>query len=189
MAEENQDSTEEIKELTIQEPGGKNPLLIVVLLLNTIVMGAVAFMQWQNFQKTSTQPDIRDLVDQRISESVGEDGEVQPEDKLGLKAEEDGKLLPLDGFTANLAQGDGPRRFVRLNAVLKFSLNSQEEEFKARKPQIRDSIISILNAKRPSDLLKREGKEYLKEEIKAAINTYLVDGKVIDVFYVGFQIN
>lgn len=188
MAEENKPE-EEIKELTIQEPGGKNPLLLVVLLLNTIVMGGVGYMQFTSHQKMMTQPSVADLVDKRLNESVGEDGEVQPEDKLGLKAEEDGLLLPLDGFTANLAQGDGPRRFVRLNAVLKFSKQSQEEEFKARKPQIRDSIISILNAKRPSDLLKREGKEYLKEEIKAAINTYLVDGKVIDVFYVGFQIN
>ena len=27
------------------------------------------------------------------------------------------------------------------------------------------------------------------EEVKAAINSFLVDGKVIDVFYVSFQIN
>jgi len=79
--------------------------------------------------------------------------------------------------------------FVRLNAVLKFSSSSKSEEFEARKPQIRDTIISILNSKRPEDLLKKEGKVYLKEEIKASINSFLIDGKVVDIFYVGFQIN
>ena len=97
--------------------------------------------------------------------------------------------MPLDRFTANLAQGDGPRRFVNLNLVLKFSQDSKEEEFKARKPQIRDTIISILNSKRPEDLLKVEGKKYLKEEIKSSINAFLLDGHIMDVFYMGFQIN
>lgn len=188
MAEENTEQ-EEIKDLKLQEPGSKNPLLLIALLLNTIVMGAVGFMQYQSFQKSANEPSVKDLIKKEL-ENVGASEEgIQPEDVIGRKVEDDGLLLPLDGFTANLAQGDGPRRFVRLNTVLKFSKESKEEEFKARKPQIRDSIISILNAKRPSDLLKREGKEYLKEEIKSAINSFLVDGKVIDVFYVGFQIN
>ena len=105
------------------------------------------------------------------------------------RSSDDGILLSLDGFTANLAQDDGPRRFVRLNVVLKFSHDSEEGEFRSRRPQIRDSIISILNAKKPNDLLKREGKEYLKEEIKSSINSFLVDGKVTAIYYVGFQIN
>ena len=47
----------------------------------------------------------------------------------------------------------------------------------------------MLNAKKPEELLKREGKEYLKEEIKAAINNFMIDGHLEDIFYVGFQIN
>ena len=106
------------------------------------------------------------------------------------KADQDkGLVMPLQGFTVNLAQGDGPKRFVRMNAVLKFSKESEESEFNARKPQIRDTIITILNSKRPEDLLKREGKVYLKEEIKSQINSFLISGKVEEVYYVGFQIN
>jgi flagellar FliL protein len=98
-------------------------------------------------------------------------------------------LLPLEMFTVNLAQGDGPRRYARMEAVLKMSDDAKAAEFEARKPQIRDTIISILNTKRPEDLLKKEGKQFLKEELKAAINAFLVDGKVEDVYYIGFQIN
>ncbi len=168
--------------------GPKNPLLTVLVLLNIILMGTVAYFQFMNHKKLASQPTVADLVRSTMQEEMDK-SEDNEKVVTGEAKEEDGILFPLDGFTANLAQGDGPRRFIRLNAVLKFSKDSNEEEFKARKPQIRDGIISILNSKRPGDLLKSEGKKYLKEEIKAAINTFLVDGSVIDVFYVSFQIN
>jgi flagellar FliL protein len=101
----------------------------------------------------------------------------------------DGQMVTLDPFTVNLAQGDGPRRYLKLSTVIKFDKDFSKEELEARKPQIRDSIISIINSKRADDLLKREGKIYLKEEIKTAINSYLMSGKVLDVYYVGFHIN
>jgi flagellar FliL protein len=47
----------------------------------------------------------------------------------------------------------------------------------------------MLNAKKPEELLKKEGKEYLKEEVKTSINNFLVDGQITDIYYVGFQIN
>jgi flagellar FliL protein len=168
------------------ESGGKNPLLTVVLILNIIMMGGVAFLQFQTHKKMSSQPSMQDVVKAEMKKIEGEDDQKS---ETGEAKEQSGKLFPLDGFTANLAQGDGPRRFIRLNAVLKLSSEAKEEEYKARKPQIRDAIISILNSKRPQDLLKGQGKEYLKEEIKSSINTFLVEGKVLDVYYVGFQVN
>lgn len=168
---------------------GKNPLVAILLITNAVALGAVAFLQYKTHLRESEKPSIHDVVKAQMKElnpEVGEHGETEE----GVKKEEkDGNLLPLAGFTANLAHGDGPRRYVRLDAVLKFSKESKEEEFKTRQPQIRDVIISILNSKRPEDLLKIEGKSYLKEEIKAAINSFLIDGQVEDVYYVGFQIN
>lgn len=167
--------------------GGKNPLLTILLVVNAVLMGAIAYFQYDAHVKEANRSSISDIVKAEMREARKE---LDKEEETGeMKKEENGMLFPLTGFTANLAQGDGPRRYVRLQVVLKFSNSSNEDEFKARKPQIRDTIISILNSKRPTDLLKVEGKAYLKEEIKAAVNTFLVDGHIIDVFYVGFQIN
>ena len=166
--------------------GGKNPLLTIVMILNLALMGGVAFMQLQTHKKLTANMSEMDLIRADLAKASDE----EKEDKAAVEPKEDkGNLLPLDGFTANLAQGDGPRRFIRLNAVLKLSSDAKDDEYKARKPQIRDAIISILNAKRPEDLLKVQGKQHLKEEIKAAINTFLVEGRVLDVYYVGFQVN
>ena len=184
MAEEAETNPENLDESSGGKSGGqKNPLLTALVLINTLMIGAVGFFQYRAHQERASEPTVSDVVKAEMKKA-----ETQPEG-TGEAVEKDGILFPLDTFTANLAQGDGPRRFVRMKAVLKFSKKSSEEEFKARKPQIRDTIISTLNSKRPKDLLKAEGKEYLKEEIKSAINAFLVDGEVIDVFYVGFQIN
>lgn len=180
------------EQMEVQPPAnkvssGKNPLLTILVLLNTIMMGAIGYFQFQSHEKMKATPDIRDVVKAEMQKATGEDGAAV--EGTGQAQVDDGILFPLDGFTANLAQGDGARRFARINLVLKFSKSSNEEEFKRRKAQIRDSIITILNSKRPEDLLNVQGKGFLKEELKSSINSFLVDGSVIDVFYVSFQIN
>ena len=162
--------------------GGKNLLVTALLLINAIVLGVVGYLQYMSAEQEKTKPSVQDLVKQEMKK-------IEDETVDNTKVETEGILLPLNPFTANLAQGDGPRRYVRMNVVLKFDKTSKEAEFNSRKPQIRDSILSILNTKRPEELLKSEGKTFLKEEIKSAINSFLVDGRIIDIFYVSFQIN
>lgn len=165
---------------------GKNPLVTVLLIVNMIALGVVAFFQWKFMDMEAKRPDLTQLLKEQKAGADGEDstGEAKPTEVVKKE-----NLLPLDSFTVNLAQGEGPRRYVRLDAVLKMSDDAKVPEFEARKPQIRDTIISILNTKRAEDLLKKEGKSYLKEEIKASINSFLVDGRVEDIYYISFQIN
>lgn len=179
MAEEN-------KPGTVQESSSKNPLLILLMIVNIIGLGTVAFFQWKFMEMEAKRPDLTQLLKEKDTPVV--DGEAQGEQKP-VEVVKKENLLPLDSFTVNLAQGDGPRRYVRLDAVLKMSDDAKAPEFEARKPQIRDTIISILNTKRADDLLKKEGKSFLKEEIKNSINSFLVDGKVEDIYYISFQIN
>lgn len=170
----------------VEEGSGKNPLLTLVLVLNTLITGAATYLMYSAHQKQSSQPTVQDIVSAVKAQMTEEEKALEVK---GMAKETDGMLFPLDPFTANLAQGDGPRRYVRLSAVLKFSKDSSEGEAKSRKPQIRDTIISILNSKRPEDVLRREGKVYLKEELKSAINAYLIDGKILDIYYISFQVN
>lgn len=185
-------------------PSGKNPLLVVLVLVNTLAVLGVGFFQFQNHKKLTEVTTAADLMKQDAegghgggeaaegggehgAPAAGEHGAAAGGKESGVKA--DGLMYPIDPFTANLAQGEGPKRYIRISLVLKFTKETKKEEVDARKPQISDAIISMLNAKKPEELLKREGKEYLKEEIKAAINNFMIDGHLEDIFYVGFQIN
>ncbi|MFP5385136.1 MAG: flagellar basal body-associated protein FliL [Bacteriovoracia bacterium] len=157
------------------------------MIVNIVAMGTVAFFQWRFMEMESKRPDLTQLLKEKDAAIEGVDGAESELKNVEVVKKEN--LLPLDSFTVNLAQGEGPRRYVRLDAVLKMSDDAKAPEFEARKPQIRDTIISILNTKRPDDLLKKEGKTYLKEEIKDSINSFLVDGRVEDIYYISFQIN
>lgn len=180
MAEEN-------KPGQVPSSSGKNPLLMILMLVNIVAMSAVAYFQWRFMDMEAKRPDLTQLLKEKDLPVVAEGDAVGEAKNPDVVKKEN--LLPLDSFTANLAQGEGPKRYVRLDAVLKMSDDAKAPEFEARKPQIRDTIISILNTKRPDDLLKKEGKSFLKDEIKASINSFLVDGRVEDIYYINFQIN
>lgn len=178
---------EDTKPGEVSTPSSKNPLLMILMVVNILAMGAVAYFQWRFMEMEAKRPDLTQLLREKNTEA-SDDSEAAGEQKTADVVKKE-NLLPLDSFTVNLAQGEGPRRYVRLDAVLKMSDDAKAAEFEARKPQIRDTIISILNTKRAEDLLKKEGKSYLKEEIKASINSFLVDGRVEDIYYISFQIN
>ncbi len=179
MADDKQPSAK-----TSGSKSGGGPLVSLLLILNLLAMGTIAYFQYNQMQKLAKTPTVQQLL-----EELDKDEDTEAQRELLKQDATEGKVIPLEGFTVNLAQGDGPRRFVRLNTVLKFSNRSDETEFTSRRPQIRDTIIAILNSKRPEDLLKKEGKVFLKEEMKSAINSFLVDSDLIDIYYTGFQIN
>lgn len=177
---------------------GKNPLLIVLVLVNTLAVCGIGFFQFQNHKKLNSVTTAADVMQQQLAggehaEAGGEAAAAGEQGAAGAagasSVKNDGLMYPIDPFTANLAQGEGPKRYIRISLVLKFTKDTKKEEVDSRKPQISDAIISMLNAKKPEELLKREGKDYLKEEIKTAINNFMIDGHLEDIYYVGFQIN
>lgn len=197
MAEENKTADHEGSSAA----SGKNPLLVVLVLVNTLAVCAIGFFQFQNHKKLNSVTTAADVMQQQAAgehgaaAEGGESGSPAAAGEHGAAAgaapavKTDGLMYPIDPFTANLAQGEGPKRYIRISLVLKFTKETKKEEVDSRKPQISDAIISMLNAKKPEELLKREGKDYLKEEIKTAINNFMIDGHLEDIYYVGFQIN
>jgi flagellar FliL protein len=169
------------------QPSSKNPLLMLLMIVNIAAMGVVAYFQWRFMDMEAKRPDLTTLLREKDAPpSASEEAAGEQKTPEVVKKE---NLLPLDTFTANLAQGEGPRRYLRMDTVLKMSDDAKAPEFEARKPQIRDAILGILNTKRAEDLLNKEGKSLLKDEIKASINSFLIDGKVEDIYYISFQIN
>lgn len=166
--------------------GNQNALITIIVFINTLIIGAIGYYQFQGFKKLKTEETVKDLITLELKKRGVI---VEGESETGEAKIDEGKLFPLERFTANLAPSDGAKKYVRINLVLKFSRDSNDREFRLRKPQIIDTIITILNSKKSEDLLNKEGKEFLKEELKAAINAFLAEARIVDIFYVGFQIN
>jgi flagellar FliL protein len=184
--------------------GGKlGAMLAVVNLLLTIGIGSVVFIQ---FKKDKNKEQVSDIQTHEPAKAEGgehgggEHGEAKPAEHGEEKADEhgghgEGKAKPaetmvsLEQFTVNLSTAVGaPPKFARV--VIAVELNSSEtsQEFSQKMPQVRNAILDLFNSKRPADLQTGEGRNFLKDEIKNALNSFLVTGKVKGVYFSNFNI-
>jgi len=108
----------------------------------------------------------------------------------GKKLSAFGKMVTLDQFTVNLSTpGSATPKYVRVNISLEVPDASVEGEITQKMPQVRNTIIDLFNSKRPADLIQSEGRDYLKEEIRSALNGFMTTGKVKGVFFTNFALS
>ncbi len=173
--------------------GGKMlPILTALNLLATIGMIAVLFV---SFQRDRKKPSIED-----IAAHPAEHGSEKEGDKAGAhgggheggkeapkKTSDFGKMINLDQFVVNLSTpGSVTPKFVKVNVSIEVPGVDAEAELNSKMPQVRNVIIDLFNSKRPADLASVDGRDYLKEEIKNALNGFMVSGKVKGVFFTNF---
>ncbi len=159
--------------------GQKPVLLIALAVINMVVVGGVGFVLYQGKKKESSQPKIEDVIQ----------GEHSAQHKEATEEKEVvGKVIPLETFIVNLAGAKG-RKILKVNMELEVKGEHSLGEIDKRKAQIRDIIIIILSSKNYDEVSSREGQDGLKTEIKDTINSFLVQGKISNVFFTEFIYN
>ena len=110
--------------------------------------------------------------------------------KASKKGGDSTKMMALEQFTVNLSTpGSAAPKFVRVNIALEVPNDEAEGEVTQKMPQVRNAIIDLFNSKRPTDLGTTEGREFIKEEIKSALNGFMISGKVKGVFFTNFAVS
>ncbi len=182
--------------------GGKLVIILsVVNLLATIGMLTVLFL---SFKKEKERTAVEDIAIQTEHEDKKEGGHGEGGHGEGGEGGEHGgagggkaqvsksneRMVALDQFTVNLSTpGSNSPKFVRVNISLEVPNDDTEGEVSQKNPQIRNAIIDLFNSKKPSDLSTVDGREYLKEEIKSSLNSFLISGKVKGVFFTSFSLS
>jgi len=80
--------------------------------------------------------------------------------------------LPLETFTVNLRDAD-QERFLQVIINLEVTDNAVVDIFKKQMPAVRSHILLLLTSKTSEELIPREGKEKLSEEIATDLRTLL----------------
>jgi len=184
-------------------PAGPNKLVMILTIVNVVVslgMVGVLFMSYQRELKMAKIDDIT-LQEQAGGgeghgggdahggggDAHGGGGHGGGKEAQKKKIGDHGQMIGLDQFTVNLSTpGSIASKFARVNISLEVSGPEMEAEVTAKMPQIRNVIIDLFNSKRPTDLAAAEGRDYLKEEIRNALNSFLTAGKVKGVFFTNF---
>lgn len=193
--------------------GSKLPAILAILnLLLTIGIGAIVFIQFKKEKNKEQVSDIQVSAPAHGEEKAGEHGgghgeapkaeagghgeAAKPEEHGGggghggSAAKEAEKVISLEQFTVNLSTAVGaPPKFARVVIAVEVGSSETSVELTQKMPQVRNSIIDLFNSKRPVDLQTGEGRNFLKEEIRNALNSFLVTGKVKSIFFSNFSVS
>jgi flagellar FliL protein len=202
MAEEaKEQATEEVVEVV--EAGSNKPVMIIAI-VNLVVSLGVAGFVFYTFKKESTHPQVADISakaedEHGAGEKAGEHG-APAEGGHGAPAGEHGggggkgatyaRMVQLEGFTVNLlTAGSVTPKFARVQMTVEVAAADTEEELKQKMPQVRNTIIDLINSKKPDDVKDLEGKNHLREQVQRALNSFLLTGKVKGVYFTSFLVS
>ena len=171
--------------------GGKPVILYALVVLNMLVVAGVGVMLYMGRQKDMKNAEAIDKAAQGMVEDHEGGGHGDGHGgNHDAKEEEDfvGKMIPLETFLVNLS-GNRGNKVLKVNMELEVEGEKIAEEIDKRKPQVRDTINILLSSKTYSQLSTPEGKEFLREEIKDTVNSFLTKGKIKRVHFTEFIFN
>ena len=184
--------------------GGSNKLVMILGAVNLVLTLGIVGVLVVSFQRDRKAAQVADISAEEPHAEKAEGGHGGGEGHGGEGHGEGhgegggakkgslnfGKMIPLEQFTVNLSTpGTVNPKFVRVNIALEVPNADTESEITQKMPQVRNTIIDLFNSKRSSDLATAEGRDYLKEEIRNALNSFMVSGKVKGVFFLNFTVS
>ena len=164
-------------------------MLAVVNLILVLGIGTVVYLQFQKDKHRESVADINPVEEPAAHEEAKTDehGAKKDAGKTGPKV--GAQVITFEQFTVNLSTSAGtPPRFARVVIAVEVASGETAQELNQKIPQVRNAILDLFNSKRPSDLQTGEGRNFLKEEIRNALNSFLVTGKVKGVFFSNFVV-
>ncbi len=112
-------------------------------------------------------------------------GEGKTEDKKKEEKPIETVNFGLDPFVVNLNDPAG-NRFLKVTIQLELANAKLLDQAKAKVPQMRDTVITLLTSKSSDTLIAPEGKLQLKDEITLRLNQVMGEGNVKNVFLTEF---
>jgi flagellar FliL protein len=143
--------------------------LLIGFIALVLIVGGAAFWAYPHFKGANSGSDAKENVQKPVFEHV--------------KA-----TLALEPFLVNLADTE-ESRFVKGT----FQMGLAEKPSEKGKDTVaiaavRDSIITLLSSKTADQILTPQGKDKLREEIRARVNVVSPQLKVLEVFIVDFVV-
>lgn len=147
-------------------PRKSKKLLIIVVaavLLFVLAGGGAAFFLLK-------KSDHDDEDDEEVAEET-----AKQKEKDKKKKKKDAHAVPvfinLDPFTVNLAPDSNGDQYLQIAVAVELDDATSEPVLKSALPKIRNNVTLLLSSKKASELLSKEGKEKLAEELKDEVNT------------------
>lgn len=98
-----------------------------------------------------------------------------------------GVMWPMTPFIVNVSDNQG-ERYLKIVMELEVPDQLTIAELEKLKPKLRDNLLDLLSARSFGELMDVGGKQRLREEIALRLNSFLVKGKIMRVYFTEFVI-
>jgi len=151
-----------------------NKVLIIVALVFVLLLGMMGtgfFFMWNKMNAANAH-----------SADSGETGAPSAEELVKI-----GPIHPLDTFIVNLAD-EGGARYLRVTMNLELKDKDAVALVQERLPLVRNGVLMLLPAKKYADISTVEGKDALRYELVAKLNSFLKPDSVANIYFTEFVV-
>jgi flagellar FliL protein len=151
-----------------------NKVLIIVAIVFVLLLGMMGtgfFFMWNKMNAANAH-----------SADSGEAGAPPAEELVKI-----GPIHPLDTFIVNLAD-EGGSRYLRVTMNLELKDKDAVALVQERLPMIRNGVLMLLPAKKYADISTVEGKDALRDELVAKLNSFLKPDSVANIYFTEFVV-
>jgi flagellar protein FliL len=143
-------------EVAAPKGGGKKKLMLIIAIVLVLLIGggAAVFL----LKKKAPPAEGEEGYDEEASPKTVEVAKPKP----GTPP----VYLPMDPFTVNLADKDTDR-FAQVGVTLEVTDQKTADMIKGYMPAIRSGVLVVLSHKTAAQMLSKEGKERLQQEVLA----------------------
>ncbi len=108
-----------------------------------------------------------------------------PEEKSGPK--ERGTIVMIEDIVVNV-QDIERSRLLMVSAALEFSAKGLGEEITERMPELRAMVIDHLTNNQVAELVHREGRDRVKQDLLESMNEVLRSGDLLNIYFSNFVV-
>lgn len=103
-----------------------------------------------------------------VKNKAAAEGEEEP---VARPSNKPAVFVPIEQFVVNLQSEEGANQFLQTQMTLKVVDQTTADAIKSHMPEVRNRVLLLLSAKKPSQLVSREGKLKLAEQIAFEVDT------------------
>ena len=158
----------------LPDDGGPSKLFVILVIANLVItLGVAGFVGFDYF----TRPDPITVAGGG-SDAATDEGPLPPDPAA---------VFTFEPFIVNLMDSANIR-YVKLMMEVELSSTDVIAEIDAKKPALRDMVISLLSNRTYSELLGVRGKTQLREELLRRMNQILTTGTVTRIYFTEFVV-
>jgi len=168
----------------VAAPKKSKKLLIIIIAVVVLVLGAGGAAAFLLMHKSSDQGDDEEVASEKSSVKKKKgDKEAPP------------AYVPFEAFTVNLVPEQGDQ-FLQLSISVEVDDPHTGDKLKLHMPKLRNKVMLLLSDKKASELITKEGKQKLAEELREQMNEVLeppakgqkAEGPIKEVLFTSFII-